>query len=122
MMDLQRQIGEWGDQTFPYDKRNWHEEDEACVRLLMHLEEEYDELTEAFSNVGFPLLDTEVEDVAYEAADMVILLFRLAHICGFDLLQAVERKMEVNRTRVWGAPDERGLIRHVEGLPPGNET
>lgn len=36
-----------------------------------------------------------------EAADVVIVLARLVHVAGGDIWQAVERKMEVNRARVW---------------------
>lgn len=36
-----------------------------------------------------------------EAADVVIILFRLAAICGQNLLQRVDEKMAVNRSRVW---------------------
>lgn len=36
-----------------------------------------------------------------EAADVVIVLARLVHVAGGDIWEAVERKMEVNRARVW---------------------
>lgn len=47
-----------------------------------------------------------------EAADVAIVPFRLAHVCRFDLLEAVERKMQINIGREWTSPGN-GDGRHV---------
>lgn len=39
--------------------------------------------------------------IAEECADVVIVLARLAHRCGFDIFEMVDRKMEINRGREW---------------------
>jgi len=36
-----------------------------------------------------------------EAADVVIVLNRLAHVCGFELNDLVDHKMAINRQRKW---------------------
>jgi NTP pyrophosphatase (non-canonical NTP hydrolase) len=38
---------------------------------------------------------------ALETADVFILLYRAATLCGFDVQDAVERKMRINRKRRW---------------------
>lgn len=118
MTNLQERIGAWGDETFPYDKANDGDK-EASLGILYHLEDEWEELEDELVVHEWPLLDSEVDNIAYEAADMAILLFRLAHIVGFDLLDAVERKFAEIQTRTWGEPDERGVVRHVEGVSNG---
>jgi len=52
------------------------------------------------------------ERVASEAADVLVLLYRLAHTCGFDLHEALDAKMRVNRGRVWKR-DHDGTGHHV---------
>lgn len=50
---------------------------------------------------------------AEEMADIFILLAGVAHLAGVDLVEAVEKKMAINRKRIWGEPDEEGVIEHV---------
>jgi NTP pyrophosphatase (non-canonical NTP hydrolase) len=38
---------------------------------------------------------------ALETADVFILLYRVASLCGFDVQDAVDRKMQINRKRRW---------------------
>lgn len=47
-----------------------------------------------------------------EAADIVIILYRLAERFGGDLLAEVNRKMAVNRARTWNVANGHGY--HVE--------
>lgn len=52
-----------------------------------------------------------------EWADCMILLLDGARKAGFttqDVYQAVLRKMEINKTRQWGARDKDGIVRHVK--------
>jgi Protein of unknown function (DUF550) len=51
-----------------------------------------------------------------EWADCLILLLDGVRRAGYstqDLYDAVQRKMEINRNRKWGAPDENGVVRHI---------
>ena len=48
-----------------------------------------------------------------EIADCTILLFQLASCFGLDLLEAIDKKMAVNRKRKWGAPNEQGFTEHI---------
>ena len=40
-------------------------------------------------------------DVASECADILVLLLDVALLEGFDLQEAFEKKMEINRNRTW---------------------
>ena len=52
--------------------------------------------------------------VQQKVADVAILVFRLAHICRFDLIAAVQKKMELNILRQWTSPGY-GDGRHLGG-------
>lgn len=52
---------------------------------------------------------------AEEMADCVMILAHLAAGLGIDLAAAVERKLNLNRRRRWGAPDELGVVEHERG-------
>lgn len=49
-----------------------------------------------------------------EIADVQILLAGLAAWQGIDLAEAVAEKLAINQARVWGKPDEHGVVKHVE--------
>ena len=92
--DLQNDIAAFTDSVF--GKSN-------PVSKLKHLREEVDELIE------------EPTDTM-EWADCMILLIDAAKKAGHDmddLYKFVNAKMEINKTRKWGEPDEDGVIRHV---------
>lgn len=98
---LQDMVGQWGDRTFPREDR-----DLAIIGCLAHLREEIDELECAALSPR--------DDPAHELADVFILAFQVAHLLRIDAGAAVRAKMAENRRRTWGAPDERGVVRHVE--------
>lgn len=98
---LQEYVGDWGKKTFGQDNPD---------AIVEHLLDEALELREAIKKDG----PTAIRN---EAADVLILLFGIAHRLGFDLGQAVVTKMMENKTRSWGAPDSRGVIRH-KGTKP----
>lgn len=50
---------------------------------------------------------------AEEAADVVILLHRLAALAGGDLTEEVDAKMQINRQRQW-RPSGDGVGQHIE--------
>lgn len=111
---LQNRIGTWGDATFPRDTSTPDAHEATCAGVLAHLEDEIVELTDAFGGVTFPLLESEITEIAFEAADCAMLLFQFAHRMGFDLIAYVEDKLVINRNRTWGEPDDRGVVRHVD--------
>ncbi|MBL8713569.1 MAG: DUF550 domain-containing protein [Alphaproteobacteria bacterium] len=52
-----------------------------------------------------------------EWADCTILLLDAVRKAGFttdDLYAAVQRKMEINKSRKWGDKDQNGVVRHVK--------
>ncbi|RED54086.1 dATP/dGTP pyrophosphohydrolase domain-containing protein [Aestuariispira insulae] len=98
-MENQASLAAWGEETFGPAA--------DPVRLLERAELEMDELLEA-ARAG------QDEEAALEAADILILLFRYAELSGFDLMEAVDRKMVVNRSRRW-KPAGDGTGSHVKG-------
>lgn len=79
-------IREWGDTTFgaPTD----------LTVLVQRARVEMDELEQA-------LREGDHAEAGREAADVVILLHRLAAIIGQDLNEQVDAKMITNRARKW---------------------
>ena len=79
-------IREWGDATFgaPQD----------LTVLVKRARLEMDELEQA-------IREGDHAEAGREAADVVILLHRLAAIAGMDLNDQVDAKMEINRARTW---------------------
>ena len=94
--DLQNEIAAFTDKTFGHQK--------SAVPKLHHLREEVGELIEAPHD-------------RLEWADCMILLMDAAKKNGYqmdDLCTFVQEKMEINRGRTWGDPDENGVRRHVK--------
>ena len=91
---LQHEIGEWSEATF---------DDPGPAPKLHHLKAEVDELLAApFDRI--------------EYADCLILLLdaaRKAGISGDELLEAAYHKLQVNKRRIWGEPDENGVVQHI---------
>lgn len=104
MADRQAEIAAWADETFgPAPSK---------ARIAARANEEMAELLRHTTADGDPAAITE------EAADVVIILFRLARECGVDLMQAVDAKMAKNRQRVWKL-DGTGHGYHVREAPRG---
>lgn len=95
LIEFQREISEWAATTFPH---------QTPASKVAHLTDEVKELAD---NPG----DGE------EMADCFILLLNLADMGGFDLLEEARKKMAKNKLRIWGAPDARGVCRHVKPEP-----
>jgi len=53
-------------------------------------------------------------EAALETADVFILLYRVATLCGFDVNAAVGRKMAINRARRWTRKGD-GTGSHIKG-------
>jgi NTP pyrophosphatase (non-canonical NTP hydrolase) len=93
---LQREIVEWSHATF-----GWRNTVDGKIN---HLRKEVEELAAAPRD-------------EMEMADIVILLLYIANHAGKsgdDLLEAVERKLELVKRRQWGVPDADGCCQHIE--------
>ena len=60
----------------------------------------------------------EKSAIAGEAADMMHLLFQIAELYGFDLLEETRKKFEINKQRTW-EPQPDGTYQHVKGQDDG---
>ncbi|MDZ4381148.1 MAG: dATP/dGTP pyrophosphohydrolase domain-containing protein [Parvibaculum sp.] len=95
--ESQATISGWGEATFgPVGDP---------VALARRARIEMEELIEALEK-------GDTEEAARETADVLILLNRLGTTLGFDLSDAVDAKMKVNRARLW-VPAGDGTGRHV---------
>lgn len=93
---IQSEVGKWGESTFKEAQKD-------IVGLKLKLRREMDEL-----DIALALSDHHLTDsVEEEAADVAILLMGIAHQMKFDLGEAIDRKMQINRARVW--PRDRSI-------------
>jgi hypothetical protein len=93
--DLQDDIAAWTSIQFPWQTPH---------SKITHMQAELLEL------------DDDPTDLV-EFADCFMLLIDTAQLAGFTMSQvhaAVRDKLEVNRRREWGEPDEHGVSYHVE--------
>lgn len=102
--DLFESITKWQKETFP---------ESTAHSKVKHLSEEVDELS---TELCFPSDDTG-KAKRMEFADCFILLIGAAHDSGMtyeDIIEAINEKMEINKARKWGKPDEYGVVKHIE--------
>lgn len=99
MAETQQSIAEWCAETFgPITSH---------ARVAARANEEMAELLRALT------ADDRHPKAPEEIADVVIILTRLASLLGADLAAEVERKMAINRQRVWNR-DGTGHGYHVK--------
>lgn len=75
-----------------------------CMGPLYHLKKEINELIEN-------------PDDTMEWADCFLLILDAAWRKGYsvdDMVSFASKKLEINKTRNWGLPDENGAIHHIE--------
>jgi len=92
--EFQRQVSKWAEDTFPGSH---------IGSRMAHLR---DELNEVESNPGD----------SFEWADVLLLFMHAAVQAGHSMtgiLSAARAKHKINLERVWGEPDERGVVRHI---------
>jgi len=111
------EVGSWSDDTFGSGQRS--------PAILHHLAKEIPELLDAIGDYDLGCNDyrTSVSEMMerhrkmrFEFADAFMLLLDAARKRGFtaeDLIQVTRLKLEVNRRREWGKPDENGVIEHI---------
>ena len=100
--ESQRSISEWASVTFgnPVSAR-------AASRAI----EEMEEFVRAYEK------DFGEEELLEEAADIVICLYVFASSAGFDLHDAIDRKMRINRRRKWRKNGD-GTGYHIKDSSP----
>lgn len=96
----QFEVGSWGERTFPQATN---------TSIVAHLRREVEELAAEVER------GVSTRDLAYEAADVYLLLLHLAHRGGFDLATFAARKHAINERRAWGQPDAEGVVEHTRG-------
>lgn len=85
--ETSKTVYKWGDDTFGQAK--------SVKAYALRAQEELTELIEAIDQ------GQSSKEIVFEAADVTILLHRLAGTLGYDLSETVDRKMEINRNRTW---------------------
>lgn len=98
---LFNEVTKWQDETFP---------NANSLSKLAHLKEEILELEKELQS------GEDLGDIGLEFADCFLLLFGCASAAGINYLgicQLIEYKMEINKTRKWGEPDENGVVKHL---------
>lgn len=93
-------ISKWQNETFG---------EATALSKIAHLKQEVEELK----------IDLEKDCPAkiFEFADCFILLFGAAASDGMfyeDICNAIDKKMEMNKKRKWGKPDENGVVNHIK--------
>ena len=103
-VESQRSIADWADFTFgPCSKR---------IHAVRRARQEMNEFIALHTDMidELPVSDRQLVD---EAADVVITLFRLAHVLKADLMSRVDTKMVINRQRRWQS-DGTGHGQHIK--------
>jgi len=113
---LMNNITGWSDSTFGSKDRN--------PSIVYHLKKEVDELIEAINVVAnnknnkapITKIEYSTELAKMEYADCFILLLDSAQhfkISAEELINLANKKLEINKSRAWGKPDENGVCEHV---------
>lgn len=118
LQKLMNDISEWSDKTFGNGQRN--------PAIIYHLKKEVDELIAAIEktntlgsdpSVGVGEFGRQRTVTRVEYADCLMLLLDSAHHFGIsakELLSVTRGKLEINKVRKWGSPDENGVVEHIE--------
>jgi NTP pyrophosphatase (non-canonical NTP hydrolase) len=118
LQKLMNDISEWSDKTFGNGQQN--------PAIIYHLKKEVDELIAAIEktntlgsdpSVGVGEFGRQRTVTRVEYADCLMLLLDSAHHFGIsakELLSVTRGKLEINKVRKWGSPDENGVVEHIE--------
>lgn len=116
---IMNEIQDWSDKTFGDGQRS--------IPILHHLKKEVPELIEALEewekvryddSVGAGEYGRKLKNITMEFADCMMLLLDAAshhNIHATQLFASVQEKLEINKKRKWGKPDENGVVEHVRG-------
>ena len=116
---LQNDIKKWSDNTFGKYRNG--------KPIAYHLKKEIDEVIDALNDFhqgiysngtdGVELYFGKRKRIKFELADCLMLLIDIAAHEGIDtnnLLDAMQDKLEINKKRKWGKPDQNGVIEHIK--------
>lgn len=116
---LMNEVSEWSDEQFNKGVFNH----ERSLPIAHHLKKESEELIEALSSffistekVENKELNSRLENVGEELSDVFMLILDCATHMGYDaddIVTATFNKLEINKKRKWGKPDENGVVEHV---------
>jgi hypothetical protein len=102
LQKLMDDVLEWSQSTF---------KTQSSYSKLKHLEKENSELQNAIFH------EHGNAEISEEFADCFMLLIAAAKMEGFsamDLINCSNAKLEINKTRKWGDPDENGVCEHIK--------
>jgi len=106
LQQLMDDILEWSQKTF---------KDESTISKSIHLQKEAKELTEALEKYYRIPSQRHRDDVKLEFADNLMLIIACAKLFGItakELIALSHIKLEINKSRQWGEPDEDGVVLH----------
>lgn len=108
MIENQQNIHAWSRETFG--------ECDDLALFAARINEEMAELVRVCcGNTDPSIFGEDVRaEFAGEAADLIIMLCSLSEIVGFDLHEAVNRKMAINRARTWNVSNDGFGHHHAE--------
>jgi NTP pyrophosphatase (non-canonical NTP hydrolase) len=87
------------------------------ISKLKHLEQEVAETIRAIETFDGDEEQISDADIREEFADCFALLFGAALAFGLsveDIADAMEAKLEKNKKRKWGQPDQNGVVNHIK--------
>jgi len=119
IQNLQDDVKKWSDGTFGMYR--------TATPMAYHLKKEIDELIIALEELyqgtysnntqnGIDLLMSKYKRIRFELADCLMLLIDCASHAQINmdsLISATEEKLEINKNRKWGTPDENGVVEHI---------
>jgi hypothetical protein len=115
---LQRAVGGWTRSVFTTA---------VPVSVAERVVQEGQELIEAcklwppvyedYTKLGYRTAADVADAIGAEVADVVHCLIDLCELVGIDLDKATRKKLEINKARKWGEPDENNQRRHIEKAP-----
>lgn len=126
--ETQESVGRWINETFPgtdpESPRKAIRALEECIELCRASGATWGQIWDAIDRVDMATGDKSEENISAEpakipaeAADVLIVLYGVAHMRGFDLHAEVDRKMAVNRSRRWAARGD-GTGYHIPDAEP----
>jgi len=116
LQGIMQRIADWSDAQFG--------EGRSPIPILHHLKKEVPELIEAIENYqelslnenGAKETEIALKKVLFEYADCFMLILDSARTMGLNsemLYTYTNWKLEINKNRQWGIPDENGVVEHI---------